>query len=159
MYSRVGLHIFMTIGVVVLFAIPLLSSAETSSFPGVDRIVPECGTVSAAGEFDPCTFCDFKQLVQNLLNFALFLSILTAGALFAYAGWLFVTAQGNSGQVGRAKKLFLDVFIGFVVVMSAYVIVDTLMKMLAGGSFTTSWSDLCPIGDRVSSGYGGGYRP
>jgi len=136
-------------------AVPLLVSAQSNDmFPGVGQIVPQCGTF-VDGEFDPCTFCDFNQLIQNLLNFALFLAVVTAGGLFAYVGWLFITSEGGP-QKEKAKKLFLDVFVGLIIVVGAYVIVDTLMKMLVGGQFTSSWNDLCPSESYARQGRGTG---
>ena len=89
------------------------------------------------------------QLVRNVLNFILFLTMVSAGALFAWAGWLFATGGSNSSNISKGKKIFQNVIIGLVLVLGAYTIVNTLMKMLvsndfSAGEFITSWSVICP---------------
>jgi len=40
--------------------------------------------------------------------------------LTVYAGFLWMTAQGNSGQVEKAKDLLINAIIGLVIVTAAY---------------------------------------
>lgn len=140
--------------------VPSLAFAQTSGLglPEMDRIVPQCTgdyLIGSSGE-RACTICDFLALAQNLLNFAIFLAVVTAGALFAWAGWLYATRAMNTANVQKANKIFVNVFIGLVLVMGAYVIVDTLMKMLAGGSFLSNWGELCPQQQFAEQGRGTG---
>lgn len=161
MYTRALLNICLTIGVVVVTTVPFVLHAQSIFDPGT--IVPQCGQFEG-GKFDECTFCDFMQLVRNILNFILFLTMVTAGALFAWAGWLFATSGGSGADHQKAKNIFKNVIIGLVLVLGAFTIVNTLMKMLVAndfslGNFTTSWSTLCPgsTGARSSGGDGGGF--
>ena len=89
------------------------------------------------------------QLVRNVLNFILFMTMVTSGALFAWAGWLFATSGGSGANHTKARNIFTNVIIGLVLVLGAFTIVNTLMKMLvrddfSAGSFMTSWSVICP---------------
>jgi hypothetical protein len=165
MYKRALLTICLTVGVVVVTTAPLLLQAQSIFDPGT--IVPQCtgDPLIQGGTERECTFCDFMQLVRNILNFILFLTMVTAGALFAWAGWLFATSGGSGANHQKAKNIFKNVIIGLVLVLGAYTIVNTLMKMLVAndfslGNFTTSWSTLCPgsTGARSSGGDGGGFR-
>jgi hypothetical protein len=147
MNRRVILVASITIGLLSISALPILAAAQTAFDPGT--IVPQCGYFTSPSNFKECTFCDFMQLVRNVLNLILFLTMVSAGGLFAWAGWLFATSGGNGANHQKAKNIFKSVLIGLVLVLGAFTIVNTLMKMLVSndfsiGSFTTSWSTICP---------------
>lgn len=75
-----------------------------------------------------CQACHVVQLAQNLIEFAIYFAIFLGIAMFAYAGFLMVTSVGDTNQVTRAKSIFRDVAIGFVIVLAGWLVVDTLMK-------------------------------
>ena len=52
-------------------------------------------------------------------------------ALSVYAGFLWMTAQGNDEQVGKAKKILTTGTIGMIVVVASYSITAFVMIMLA----------------------------
>ena len=79
-----------------------------------------------------CTSCHFVKLIENVLDFLIVLSVLFATIMFVYAGFMMVTAAGNMGQVTKARAIFVDVVIGIVIVLSGYMIVDTVMKFIVG---------------------------
>lgn len=89
-----------------------------------------------------CKVCDLAVLAQNLINTGIYVVIFLAAMLFAYAGFLMLTNQANPGVESKAKKIFSNVVIGLVVILSAWLVVDVLMKTLLGGSFGP-WNDLC----------------
>lgn len=149
MFQRVILTIFLSCAFILVGTLPLISQAQTAFDPGT--IVPQCGYFSSDNStFHECTLCDFMQLVRNVLNFILFLTMVSSGALFAWAGWLFATSGDNPGNLAKGKGIFKSVIIGLVLVIGAYTIVNTLMKMLVSdnfgdiSTFTTSWSVICP---------------
>ncbi len=90
-----------------------------------------------------CTFCSLVDLAQNILNFAIYLAVIGAALLFAWAGALYLTSAENPGQRTKAKKLFMSVAIGFVIMFSAWFLVDTLMRDLTDGRFTDWYRQLC----------------
>jgi hypothetical protein len=106
------------------------------------RIVPECGYMDSAGNLDDCDLCDFLQLVQNILNALIFISVVTATVLFAWAGFLLITNNGNPGRVTRAKSIFVSVLVGIIVILAAWLIVDTIMKTLTDGKLGP-WNEVC----------------
>ena len=113
----------------ILLLAPVFIQAATMP----DRIVP-CDGVD-------CNLCHLAQLAQNLLNTGIFVAVFLSAILFAYAGWLYLSNQAV-GEVERAKKIFLDVVLGLVLVLGAWILVDTLMKALLGGSFLP-WNNIC----------------
>lgn len=44
--------------------------------------------------------------------------------LMVYAGFMWMTAQGNEEKVGTAKKLIVQATIGLVIILSAYAITE-----------------------------------
>ncbi len=116
---------------VVFFAcIPLLASAQ----PGLPEKIVPCNGVD-------CTVCDLVKLAQNLLNSAIFLAVFMSALLFAYAGWLYLTNEALHAQ-NEAKGLFKDVVIGLIIILGSWMVVDTIMKTLAGGQYFP-WNSVC----------------
>lgn len=91
----------------------------------------ESGGIIPCGQNGPdCDFNDLLELGQNILRLLVVLSIPAAVIAFSYAGFLFLTAGGNSGQISRAKGVFWNVLIGFIVILSAWLIVFTISSVL-----------------------------
>lgn len=114
----------------VLTAIPAVSLAA-AGLP--EKIVP-CDGVN-------CSVCDLVQLAQNLLNSAIFLAVFLSALLFAYAGWLYLTNEALHAQ-NEARGLFKDVVIGLIIILGSWMVVDTVMKTLAGGQYFP-WNSVC----------------
>lgn len=125
--------------VIVLSAIPLVSFAQI-----IPTIVP-CSGVEAQGNLQPCTLCSLVQLAQNILNAAIFLAVFMSALLFAYAGWLYVSNEAI-GEQQRAKGLFTDVTVGLVIILGAWLFIDTLMKVLMGNNNYFPWNSICGVG-------------
>lgn len=108
------------------------------------------GLVSCGNSSNPilatmCNLCDIGTLIQNIINFLILLSIPLLAGLFAWAGILYFTAQGGSESIDKAHRIFKSVFIGFVMVVMAYFVVQTLLSaILDQQNFFTSgsWSNL-----------------
>jgi len=95
----------------------------------------EPGLVPCAGA--DCTFDDLLKLVNKVIDFLIRIAIPIAMILFAYAGFLYVTAAGNTSQINKAHNVFKDVFIGFLIVLSAWLIVNTIVEPLISDDFST----------------------
>lgn len=73
-----------------------------------------------------CTFDSFVQLVQNLINYLILLSIPLCAIAFAWAGFLIVTSGGSEERVTQGKAIFGKVLWGFLFVLGAWLIVYTI---------------------------------
>ncbi|MCH8889054.1 hypothetical protein IID26_01355 [Patescibacteria group bacterium] len=119
--------ILATFVVLVMFLMPFVGLAQ--DIPGLDTtIVPSCEHPDTPG----CNFCDLVQLSQNIINFLVGFAIFVAVLLFVYAGFLYLSAGANEENVKRAHKLFGSVFIGFILVLASWLIIDTIMKAFVG---------------------------
>lgn len=84
--------------------------------------------VQCDGVTSQCDVDAFVALLVRVMNYLLFAFALpVAAVLFAYAGFLYVTAQGNEGQVSSAHKIFANVLIGFTLALGAWLIVNALV--------------------------------
>lgn len=77
--------------------------------------------------------CTFEQLVetgQNVMDFLIILATSIAVIVIAYAGFMYMTAGENSGKVKKAHELMGYAVVGFLVAISAYLVVDVLLNTL-----------------------------
>ncbi|MBP9715357.1 MAG: hypothetical protein KBD52_02615 [Candidatus Pacebacteria bacterium] len=125
------------ISIFSFFTSPLISIAQESLVPcgtevfpaghvDPDTKKPDAGIVS-----NPCGFNDFLTLINTVIQFILKKLVLPIAAImFAYAGFLYLTAGGNTGQSEKAKGVFSGVAIGLIIAVAAYLIISTLLSLL-----------------------------
>jgi lysylphosphatidylglycerol synthetase-like protein (DUF2156 family) len=92
-----------------------------------------------------CDICDITTLIQNIINFFVYFAVVVATLMFAYAGFLYLTAGGKEDQISKAHKVFWNVFIGLIFVLVAWLVVDTLMKVFINpNEFQIGgWNKIC----------------
>lgn len=123
----------------VVFFIPFFASAAS---PLEGSIVPAC----SYGPFEgACGFCDIFQLAQNLINFAVAFSVLVATIMFVYAGFLYFSASAKHDNIKKAHGIFWKVFIGFVFILGAWLIVSLIMSTLLDDRFSP-WNGFAECG-------------
>lgn len=61
--------------------------------------------------------------------FLAFLGII-ALLLFLYAGFLWMTAGGDSGQIDKAKSYMKNAVVGLVIVLASYIITEFIVKQI-----------------------------
>jgi len=88
-----------------------------------------------------CTICDLATLAQNIINTGVFIFIFFSAMMFAYAGFLKLTNEAL-GEQAKANAIFSNVALGLIVLLAAWLVVDTLMKSVLGGDFGP-WNDIC----------------
>jgi len=123
---------------VILILIAISPSLTFAQLP--KQIVPCTGATGA----EPCTFCHIAQLAQNVLNTGIYIAVFLSAILFAFAGWKHITAGGDSGKVGEARKIFWNVGVGLVLILGAWLIVDLIMKVLVSQqALFGPWNQVC----------------
>jgi hypothetical protein len=68
-----------------------------------------------------------RGFILNILNFFLSFLGLVGVAVVIYGGYLYVTAQGEDGQIEKSKKILIYAVIGILVVLSAFALVNTVI--------------------------------
>jgi hypothetical protein len=116
-----------------VFVIAQVPPLEKPVGPGTsaDKPLIECGGVTSAGvEQPPCDAGHFAKLIQDLLNLAfLFAGFIVAG-MFMYAGFLLITAGGDTGKIQKARTIFKRVAIGFLIMFMSYLLIKNLLEKL-----------------------------
>ena len=72
---------------------------------------------------------EFFQLFKNLLGAAIYLGGLVVGIAIIYGGFLVLTSAGNEGRVSQGRKAITSAVVGFAIVLSAWLIVNTLLTI------------------------------
>lgn len=111
-----------TILLLVYVALPLQAFAQESQFVSCD---------GSTG--DPCSWCNLVDLGNGIITWLIGILFIMAGILVAVAGIKLVTSGGNTSALDSAKSSFQNAVIGLVIVFSAWLLVDTLMRTLLPG--------------------------
>jgi len=109
----------LSLAVILILVIPAVTLAQTDG----NGIVPCDGP--------ECQACHFVQLGQNLLVWFIKIMASVIAVVVAIAGLKMVTAGGDVGKVSEAKGMMTNALIGFVILLSAWLIIDTVMKLVA----------------------------
>ena len=131
MRKKILSHMVAGLVVISIFTPVYVFSAENAPSLIVCNGVDDPATV---GVNEACDFNSVIKLAQAIMDFLLYISIYIAAGLFIWAGILYTTARDDSGQVSKAKEIFKDAAIGFIIMLSAWVIVYTIVYGLTGES-------------------------
>lgn len=111
-----------------LVLIPFFASAR--------GLVPCGGYKDAAGtqREDPCTLTDMMVLVARVTDF-----LITAAGVYAVfkiidGGFWLVISLGNEERITKRKGEITDAVVGLVLVMIAYILVNTVVNYILLGS-------------------------
>lgn len=102
---------------------------------------------------------DPRNIIANIINIALgFLGVLAVGIVL-YAGFLWMTSNGEEDKVTRAKQILKMGVIGLVIILSAWMIVTFVISKLSGSiggnGGIGGGSSYCLEGETISCGCGG----
>lgn len=144
-------RIFVTAGLTLMlasiFAVPLVSSAALVPCQG-----PECQA------------CHLSEMANRIIDFLIMLGVGIAILMFMWAGFEMITAQGNQSKLKHAKEVFKDVFVGIVITLIAWLIIDLAMQLTVGGELEVGpWNTIqCveqPQIQAIPNAAGGGVAP
>jgi len=102
-------------------------------------IVP-CGTSYANRA---CTICDFFVLIQNIINFFLFVlaPLVTLAAI--YIAFLFMFSGGSPAKITEAKGKLWLVIIGIFWVLGSWLVLNTILNIVANPAvFPWPWNQI-----------------
>ncbi len=127
-YNNTMLHIRRLVVIAGIF----LSSVPAFAFAaGITTIVPQ----SPAGqEACPLGYQAILMVVQNITNDAVYLAGIFAVLLIAYAGFLFATNATSPSNLEKGRTVLMSTVIGFVIVISAWLIVNEVIVVFTTGN-------------------------
>lgn len=73
-----------------------------------------------------------REAIKTYINFALIFLGIIAVAFVIYAGFLYVTSQGDDGAVEKGKKILIYAVIGIIVILISYALVNTILGSNSG---------------------------
>ncbi len=132
-----------------LFALAFFVSASTPAMaanlplldPNFSIVPPECSEC-------PCNYYGMLQVVQNVINAGVSLGVIAFVLVMVYAGASFMLNPTNPETRTKARSMLLNVVVGMVIVLAAWLVVDFIMKMIynpdtafEGGSFGP-WNEI-----------------
>ncbi len=74
-----------------------------------------------------------KQVLLTLSNWAITLVGILCVIVFIYAGFTYLTAQGENDKIQQAKKIMVYALVGVIVAALGLVIVKTVSGVIGGG--------------------------
>lgn len=84
-----------------------------------------------------CNFTALIEQIQFLINWLFYIAVPIAIALFAWAGFLYMT--GEPGNIKKARSMFTTVGVGFGFMLIAWFVIYTILKWVVkpGQGFDT----------------------
>ncbi len=102
---------------VFLFSVHIVSAAEID-------VGLEYAEQTGLGDNDP------RIIVANIIRIALgFLGIIAVG-LIVYAGWLWMSSEGNEEKIEKAKMILKNAIIGLIIALSSFAIASFIFNKL-----------------------------
>lgn len=108
--------VFFVLFSAVLFVVPFAFAEAQLGGPLVPCEGPDCQA------------CHLVKLAQNIINFLVAAGVFVAVLMFVYAGFLYITGGADQGRIKKAHGIFGSVLVGFIIVLAAWLIIDTVMK-------------------------------
>lgn len=103
-------------------------------YQGPDQGLVQCGRLGFGPKF--CDMCDLIVLVKAALDFIWKSAWVIAAGMMIYGGFYMILPSfgaGGSGMFEKGKKILTNVAWGLVIVFFAWMMIDTIIKVVAGG--------------------------
>lgn len=109
------------------------------------------GLVPCSGS--ECNFCHFVTLANSVIAWLIGILALVFGVMVFIAGFGLVTSGGNDSKLTDAKKSLTNALIGLIIVLAAWLIVDTLIKLTLPNGETDigPWNQISCEGGQITS--------
>jgi len=113
---------------------------------------PEEGLVPCGTPDCPCQLCHLFELLDNILRFVMFEVVpVLAGLMLVIGGIWFYFSGASEEQKRRAKAIVTSSVIGIVIILTAWLVVNTILVqtgLVDSDSWGAPWHEInCPIVD------------
>jgi hypothetical protein len=108
----------------IILLLPLYSHAQ---------LAQEC----AGNQPGECTFDDLIRTVIRLTNWGTMFALGFSVVVIAWAGFKYLTSEGNPGKIKEANGMFLKVLQGIVIILIAWTLVKLITTALLKGGINT----------------------
>lgn len=95
--------------------------------------VPVTGAPGKTGAIitNPLKYEKVSDLLRSVLGVFVQFATVIAAFFIIYAGFLYVTAQGNKGKVEKATEIFYNTIIGTIIILGAFVILEVINNTIS----------------------------
>lgn len=88
---------------------------------------------------DPCQACHVVSMGQTILTWLIGIMASIIALVFAIGGMKMVMSGGSGEGITQAKSMMTNSVIGFVILLAAWLIVDTVLKTFVSGAQFGTW--------------------
>ncbi len=120
--------ILANIFVLLIFVVPAVSFAQ------------DTGLVPCKGP--ECEACHVVQLAQNILTWVINIMASIIALIFVIGGIKMVMSAGDTGAVKQARKMITNSVIGFIILLTAWLIMDTVLKTFVNEGAIGPWHQI-----------------
>jgi hypothetical protein len=140
-----GISVATTIGFVSLLLLPEFAHAAFGTLipPACNCDTPLTANGVTAPSSAPAWGCVFATL-QNALTMAVQLATVLISIFLALAGFTYMTSGGSAEKRQLANKRLVNAVIGLLIVLGAYLLVDSLMKVIYNAGATDGTTSFGP---------------
>ena len=114
------------------WAVAALLLFPSPTFGASKAVESAAGTFRDAGKNTGLSQTDLTTTISGMINTALGLTGIILLVIIIYAGFLWMTAQGNEEQVTKAKNILKNAVIGMVLVFASYAIAWFVTSLAVG---------------------------
>ncbi len=100
-----------------------------------------CAT-SGSGPDSPCGLCDALVVGRNIIEDMFKVALVLAVVFIAYGGFVVMTAGGNEKNLSSGKGVITSAFVGLLIALAAWLIINTIFNSLIAGHVSTPWNSL-----------------
>lgn len=91
------------------------------------KLTPDCAGAT-------CTWCDFIQFGQGIINFLMQDIAFPLAVLFIiYGGIMMMINSGNPSKLQESRGIILSAVIGLAILLGSWVILNTFFNLMTGG--------------------------
>lgn len=121
-----------------------LSALAISLFVPMFAFAAGLATPIVPQETCPLGYGALFIVIQNLLNDSLIFASIFVVLLIAYAGFLFATNSASPDGVTKGRTVLISAVIGFVIVISAWLVVNEFISIFMTGNLSSITALLQP---------------
>ncbi len=97
------------------------------------NIINAAGLVPCGGSNEPaCSTELFVGFVNNMIGWLISMLGVIAVIALVYTGFRLLTSAGNESEWSKAKEMFTNIVIGVIIILAAWLIIDTVLRGLTG---------------------------
>jgi len=150
-------YLLLVLLLVAFFVAPALASADVTYPETPTAFDNTAGLEDVKEDVYLESGTDIRLIIVRLINVFIGLLGLILLGLIIYGGWLYMTSEGDSEKTNKAKEILKNAAIGLLIILSAFAIVNFILRALwggggglgRGGEPTEDWNGVVALGDGI----------